>query len=182
MLPLYLGALAFGGTLLVASIFLGLGNHDVDHAADGDAGPSHAEGHGDSFGWLPITSVRFWTFFLGFGGLAGTALTYFGDTSRLVVGGVALAVGWLSGLGMVVALKKVRDGAGSELDPKDLRGETAEVMVPVGPGNHGKVRVDAKGRVFDLIAETDEQQTFAIGAKVMIVGEGDEGRVQVASA
>jgi hypothetical protein len=182
MLPLYLGALAFGGTLLVASIFLGIGHHDVDHSADQDANPEQAHGQGDAFGWLPITSVRFWTFFLGFGGLAGTVLTYIGGTSRPIVAVIAAGIGWVSGIGMVGAMRRIQKGAGSELDAKDLRGETAEVTVAIAAGKVGKVRVSAKGRIFDLIAETDEAKTFAIGAKVMIVGEGDEGRVQVASA
>ena len=176
MLPIYLGALAFGGTLLVASIVLGLGHTHVDH----DHSPSHAHGQGDSFGWMPVTSIRFWTFFLGFGGLAGTVFTYLG-TARPIVAAVAAGIGWVSGVGVVAAMRRAqKGGAGSQLDPKDLRGETAEVTIAIANGQHGKVRVNAKGRVFDLIAETDEKQTFAIGAKVMIVGEGEEGRVQVA--
>jgi membrane protein implicated in regulation of membrane protease activity len=178
MLPVYLGALAFGGTLLVASLVLGLGHHD---AGGGHDGHDHDKGHGDTFGWLPVASVRFWTFFLGFGGLAGTLLTYATGTAWPIVAGASAVVGWASGVGVVSAMRRVKDGPGSELSAKELRGETAEVLVPIQKGTFGKVRVEAKGRVFDLIAETDEDQTFAIGAKVMIVGEGDEGRVQIAA-
>jgi hypothetical protein len=80
---------------------------------------------------------------------------------------------------MVAAMRKAQKGAGSELETKDLRGENAEVLVAVGKGKIGKVRVSAKDRVHDLIAETEENRTFAIGEKVTIVGDGDEGRVQV---
>jgi hypothetical protein len=161
---------------LIASLVFGMGK-DVDHSAgDADHG---AEAHGDSFGWLPLASVRFWTFFLGFGGLTGTTLTYMGGINKLVVGGAAFGIAWLAGVAMVAALKKASSGPGSEVTPRDLRGETAEVLLPVAKGKIGKVRVVAKGRTHDLIAETDEDKTFASGQKVMIIGEGEEGRVQV---
>jgi hypothetical protein len=187
VLTVYLAALAFGGTLLIATLVLGMG-HDVDHAggvdADGDADgggdADDAHGHGDVLGWLPIGSLRFWTFFLGFGGLGGTVLTYATSTSRPVVAAVAAGLGWVSGLGMVAAMRRIQTGAaGSELGLADLRGETAEIVIALTKGRAGKVRVHAKGRIHDLIAETDEPGTFEIGAKVMIIGQGDEGRVLV---
>ena len=168
-MPVYLGALAFGGTLLIATLVLGLGHHDVDHQADHDAAAE--------LGWLPVTSIRFWTFLLGFGGLTGTALTYLGS-GRVITAIAAATVGWLSGVGMVAVMRKVKSGPGSEVSAKDLRGETAEVLVAIAPGTAGKVRVTAKGRIFDLIAESDDR-SFAIGDKVMIVGEGADGRVNV---
>lgn len=182
MLAVYLCALAFGGTLLVASLVMGFGHADGDvgggHDTDG-GDPSHANGHGDAFGWLPVGSIRFWTFFLGFGGLAGTALTYLHSVSWPIVAAVAGGIGWASGIGVVAAMRRVQKGAGSELEPDELRGETAEVLVPIEKGKFGKVRLSAKGRVHDLLAETEDDRTFAIGATVTIVGEGDEGRVQV---
>jgi membrane protein implicated in regulation of membrane protease activity len=181
MLTLYLGALAFGGTLLIASLVLGASDKDLDkstdHHLDKDA---HL---GDGFAWLPVASLRFWTFLLAFGGAAGTALTYAGGVSRAVVAVIAVAVGWACGVGMVAVMRTVRKGSvGSELSPRDLRGETAEVVVAVARGTVGKVRVSAKGRIHDLIAETEDDATFAAGSKVMILGEGAEGRVQVTRA
>lgn len=171
MLPVYLGALAFGGTLLVASMFLG--GDDKDTETDKDLGTGGLD-------WLPVASLRFWTFFLAFGGAAGTALTFAGGLPAVVTGAIAFVVGWLSGLGMVQVMRTVRHGSvGSEISPKELGGETAEVIVSVARGEVGKVRVTAKGRIHDLIAETDEDDTFPAGSKVMIVGEGAEGRVQV---
>lgn len=173
MLTVYLGALAFGGTLLLASLVLGQKDADGDQGTDKDA---HLEG----LDWLPVASLRFWTFFLAFGGAAGTALTYAETMSAGPIAGAALAVGWVSGVGMVTAMRAVRKGSvGSQVSPKDLRGETAEVIVPVARGTIGKIRVNAKGRIHDLIAETDDDATFAAGDKVMILGEGAEGRVQV---
>jgi hypothetical protein len=177
MLSLYLGALAFGGTLLVASMVLGAGQKDVSHGDTDDAGDK--DHGGDGLAWLPVTSLRFWTFFLAFGGATGALLT---ATTSLGVGPVAAAawaVGWASGVAIVASVKSLRKGSvGSEVSSKDLRGETAEVTVALGKDRIGKVRVVAKGRIHDVIAETDDTQ-LSIGDKVMILGEGAEGRVQV---
>src|SRR5690606_26640749 len=78
---LYLGAMAFGVTLLVASFVLG--DKEVGHGGDvghGDVGDGDV-GHGDlghagfGFAWAPFASLRFWVFFFTFGGGAGFALT-----------------------------------------------------------------------------------------------------------
>ncbi|HVV87447.1 MAG TPA: hypothetical protein VHE35_30605 [Kofleriaceae bacterium] len=185
MLPIYLGALAFGGTMLVASLVLGHGDgaHGGLHAGGGHGGAGHAHGHGDAWAWFPVASLRFWTFFLGFGGLTGTVLTYVHAGARPVVAIAAIVLGWAAGVGVVVAMRRAQRGGGaSQLEAADLRGETAEVTVAIAPGAIGKVRVRAKGRVFDLIAESDEDRRLAAGARVMIVGEGDGGRVQVVAS
>ena len=64
MQNIYLGAIAFGVTLLVASF--ALGGKDTDH---GDHGGDAA------LAWAPFGSLRFWVFFFAFGGGAGFALT-----------------------------------------------------------------------------------------------------------
>lgn len=169
MITLYLGALAFGGTLLAASLALG-GDKDVDKDLDKDVGVD----------WLPVLSLRFWTFFLAFGGATGAALTWIAELAPGVVAGAAFGVGWFSGVGTVWAMRSLRkSSASSDVSARDLRGEIAEVLVDVSKEQIGKVRVAAKGRIADLIAETDDAATYAAGEKVMILGEGAEGRVQV---
>ncbi len=196
MLQLYWGAFAFGGTLLVASLVLGASqkdfDQDADADADGDADQEHEAGHGADkdlskdlgghvgFDWMPVASLRFWTFLLAFGGGAGVALSYAGELPQLAVAGAALGVGWLSGVAMVATLRSLRrNSPSSELSSRDVRGETAEVTVAIARGDIGKVRLSAKGRVHDLIAETDDAAPLPVGAQVMILGEGAEGRVQV---
>ncbi|MCB9563417.1 MAG: hypothetical protein H6708_23705 [Kofleriaceae bacterium] len=195
MLQLYWGALAFGGTLLLVSLLLGASSQDVDHDAgggadsDGDAGgDSDADGgaeHGHDGGgagldWLPVTSLRFWTFLLAFGGATGVALTYAHAMSWLPVAGASFGVGWLSGVVVVGALRSLRgSSASSELSGKDVRGEAAEVIVAVTRGDLGKIRLTAKGRVVDLIAETEDEAPLPVGTKVMILGESVDGHVQV---
>jgi hypothetical protein len=178
MLQIYLGALAFGGTLLIASLFLGSKDADHDHG-DGD-GEHEAHGAADGFAWLPVTSLRFWTFVLAFGGIAGALLTWLGGIGEPIVGVAALAVGWGSGLGMNLAMRGLRKGSvGSEVALQELSGETAQVVVALRKDQIGKVRLSAKGRVLDLLAETDDPELLAVGSSVMIVGEGEQGRVQV---
>jgi hypothetical protein len=194
MLQLYWGALAFGGTLLVASLVLGASQKDLDKDVDGgpdkdldkdldkdvDGGLDKDVGADLGLDWLPVTSLRFWTFLLAFGGATGVLLTYAGSVPALAVGGLALGVGWASGVGMVATLRMLRrNSASSDVSSRDLRGETAEVTVALARGEIGKIRVTAKGRVLDLIAETDDAAPLPVGARVMILGEGAEGRVQV---
>lgn len=177
MLSWYLGALAFGGTLLVASFVLGGGHHGGgDHAGD-----AHGHHGGDqTFGWMPITSLRFWTFFLAFGGASGTLLTYFSDVSPALVGLASAGAGWFAGVAVVAAMRVAERGVDSEVKSSDLRGETANVTVAIEPGKFGKIRLSIKGRIVDLAAESDD--AFPTGSKVMIVGEAREGRVQVTAA
>ena len=77
MLMVYLIALIVGGVLLALTLVLG---GAVDHHAGGDLDHHAGDGgHGGSFdavfGWLPVTSLRFWTFFAAFFGAVGTVLS-----------------------------------------------------------------------------------------------------------
>src|SRR5277367_757258 len=86
MSHLYLGGVAFGVTLLVASFLLGGKDVHAGHSADSAAG----------LGWAPIGSLRFWVFLCTFGGGAGYALTVLGS-SELEAGAGALVTGWVTG-------------------------------------------------------------------------------------
>lgn len=190
----YLGAVAFGLTLLVASLVMGgKDTGDAAGGAGGDgAGDGHGDGHGDGghahagdigLGWLPFTSLRFWTFLFAFGGGAGAALTWLGSSSVVAAAG-ALGVGWLSGTAAVAIVRSLtRHSVSSELAAAELLGETATVVLPVGPGKPGKVRVDVKGRTEDFVANVVEDGgELAAGAAVLIVGEGEGGSLVVARA
>ncbi len=180
MLQIYLGALAFGGTLLIASMVLGGKDKDTGDKETESGNEHEAHGAVDGFSWLPVTSLRFWVFLLAFGGVVGALLTWTGSIGEPIVGIAALGVGWGSGLAMVQTMRSLKKGSvGSEVRLKELSGETAQVMVTVSKDQMGKVRLSAKGRVLDLMAETDDAEPLVAGASVMIVGEGDEGRVQV---
>jgi membrane protein implicated in regulation of membrane protease activity len=172
---LYLGAVAFGITLLVASF--ALGGKDTGH---GDAGHAHGDG-GGGLGWAPITSLRFWVFLSTFGGGAGLALDALGSSPAVAAGGAA-AIGWAAGALAVAAIRSLtRHSVSSELAAADLVGATGVLVLPVGPGRPGKVRVDIKGRIEDYVAELAEDAggELARGAAVMIVAEGERGSLVV---
>ena len=168
----FLGAVAFGVTLLLASFVLG--GKDIDHGG---------HGHGDSapgFGWAPFSSLRFWVFFFTFGGGVGLALTGL-DSSELVATVGATAVGWLSGAIAVTVIRKISASSSSSLvDLKDLVGMAGTLVLPVGNNKPGKVRVDIKGRSEDFVANLhDAGAELVTGTQVVVVAEGDRGSLLV---
>lgn len=170
MINVYLGAVGFGVTLLLASLVLG--GKDSDH--DG-----HVEG--DIVGWAPITSLRFWVFLLAFGGGAGIALTKLGSSEWVAAGG-ALGLGWLAGaIAIAVVNNLKKHSVSSEVGASELVGSTGTLVLPVAPGKPGKVRVDVKGRQEDFVANiVDEGAELPTGTPVLIVAEGDQGTLLVA--
>lgn len=172
----YLGAVAFGVTLLLASLLLG--------GKDTDPG-GHAQDGGDlGLGGAPVTSfrsLRFWVFFLTFGGGAGLALTALGSSAAVAAGG-ALGVGSAAGAIAIAAIRSLaRHSVSSELAAADLVGATGTLVLPVGPGRPGKVRVDAKGRTVDYVANiVEDGGELPSGTAVLIVGEDDGGELLVA--
>lgn len=169
----YLGAVAFGVTLLVASFVLG--GKDTDHG-----GHAH-DGGAVGLGLAPVTSLRFWVFLFAFGGGAGLALGALGSSAGVAAGG-ALGIGWAAGALAVAAIRSLtKHSVSSELHGAELVGTTGTLVLPVGPGKPGKVRIDAKGRSEDYIANlVDDAGELASGTPVLIVGEGDRGSLLVA--
>ena len=173
----YLGAVAFGVTLLVASLLIG--GKDTGH---GDGGHDHDGGGAHlGLGWVPVTSLRFWVFVFTFGGGAGLALTGLGSSTAVAAGG-ALGVGWGAGMVAVAVIRSLtKHSVSSELRAADLVGVTGLLVLPVGPGRPGKVRVDAKGRSEDYVANiVEDGGELPSGAAVLIVAEGEHGSLLVA--
>jgi hypothetical protein len=167
---LYLGAVAFGVTLLAASFLLG--GKDTDH---GDGG------HADmGLAWAPFGSLRFWVFFLTFGGGAGFALTKLGS-SAVIAGVGAGAIGWIAGaLAVTVIRSMTKHSASSEVASAELVGVTGTLLLPVAPGQPGKVRVEIKGRAEDYVANVVEDGgNLPTGTTVLIVAEGERGSLLV---
>jgi hypothetical protein len=166
---IYLGAMAFGVTLLVASFLLG--GKDTDHG----------EAHGDAgLAWAPFGSLRFWVFFFTFGGGAGFALTQLGS-GKIVTAIGAFVMGWLAGgLAVTVIRSMTKNSVSSDVDATDLVGMTGTLTLPVGPGKPGKVRVDVKGKTEDFVANiVEDAGNLPTGATVLIVSEGDRGSLLV---
>ena len=175
---IFLFAVAAGVTLLVASLLLG--GKDTDH------GVGH-HGHGDggfAFGWAPVTSLRFWVFLLAFGGGTGLVLDAldWGELPTAIAAGV---VGWVSGAGAVAIIATIsKHSASSELIAGELVGVTGTLVLPVGPGKPGKVRLEIKGRAEDFIARSvdDDGVELPTGSSVLVVAEGERGTLLVAKA
>jgi hypothetical protein len=168
----YLGAVAFGVTLLVASF--AFGGKDTGHGG-------HAHDGGDfGLGLVPVTSLRFWVFLFTFGGGAGLALGWLGSSTFVGAMG-ALGVGWASGATAVAVIRSLsRQSVSSDLRAADLVGATGTLVLPVGPGKPGKVRIDIKGRIEDFVAHVVEDGgELATGATVLVVAEGASGSLLV---
>lgn len=170
MTTVYLAAVAFGVTLLLASILLG--------GKDTDGGDTSAD---VGLGWAPVMSLRFWVFLLAFGGGAGFALTKLGS-SEIVAAIGALGIGWAAGAVAVMVVHKIgKDSVSTDVDGGDLIGTTGTLLLPVGPGKPGKVRIDIKGRSEDFVASlVEDGAELPTGAPVLVVAEGERGSLLVA--
>lgn len=172
----YVFSLIVGGVLLAASMFLGGdadADMDIDAGVDGDF-DGHVDHQGDAdvlggfFGAL--TSLRFWTFFLAFFGLTGFLFSWLellGEWPRF---GVALATGLVVGYGIVSLFRRLQAGEHSiAAGVNDYVGKTGRVMVRIGDGNVGKVRIELKGTTVDILAETDDADALSTGQTVLVV-------------
>ena len=200
MLSLYLIALLVGGFLLAMSM-LGAEKHgfdadmdvdaDIDMDADADV-DADADGDGDFHGsggfdavlaWLPFASLRFWTFFAAFFGLTGVTMTIGKFVSSYVGLGLAIGVGYVTGMGMTRVIKKLStERVDSSLGSNDVVGSTASVVLPISKEDGGKIRLELKGRVIELLAETEDDVTLDRGQTCIVYGMKDDGAAVVARA
>ena len=171
---IYLGAVAFGATLLLASLVFGGKDTDSGHDADADVG----------LAWAPIGSLRFWVFLLTFGGGAGLALGWLGSSAVVSAIGAG-AVGWIAGAVAVMVVRSLsKNSVSSNVQATELVGQSGTLTLPVGPGKPGKVRVEVKGTAEDYVAELVEDNAAELptGTPVLIVSEGERGSLLVAKA
>ena len=170
MSHIYLGAVAFGVTLLVASLFFH-GGKDTDHAHDSDVA--------SWVGWAPVTSIRFWMFLFLFGGIAGQVLLRVESETVAAIG--AVSVGWISGAVAVTVIRVVsKRSVSSAVTTKQLVGATGTLLLPVGAGKPGKVRIALGDRSEDYVANVVEDGgDLPSGTSVLIVAEGDLGSLLV---
>lgn len=198
MIAPYLAGLFTGGLLLVLSLAGGgpaddvetevAGNGDVEtHVeVEGDADVDADDGaHTGPAPWwastLPVLSIRFWTFLLTFGGLAGLLLTAATPLGAGTVAALAAGVGYAAGIG-VTALVRVleREQITSTLAPAACVGASGVVVLPLARGERGRVRVALENHVIDFDAETDEE-ALALAEQVVIYAVRDDGVVLVSA-
>jgi membrane protein implicated in regulation of membrane protease activity len=163
MLTLYLAALVVGGALLGFSLLGGHG-HDVGHDVD------HGGGHEGSAIAAALASVRFWTYLLAFGGACGVLLRTLAHTPEPLGGLLSLGAG--AGAGLLAQTLIARATSGGDvgtLSERDLVGRLAQVLVPFAKPQTGKVRVQLRDNLVDVLAVTDEEGELDAKQEVVIL-------------
>ena len=184
MLPIYVGSLALGGVLILASIVLG--DTDTDAGTDLDAGGDldiNADADqdallvlkdpGDAVSdvgiWLPFFSLRFWTFAAASFGGSGLLLHVLGVTG-LLAALVSIFLGGLIGTGAAWVFRKLQlTESSGNVGLFDIQGAEATVMLSVGPDKPGKVRVVVDEQHIDLPARTQSGQLIERGHTALVL-------------
>lgn len=190
MLGLYLGALAFGGVLVGASVIFG-GDHggdgdgglgategDLDLGDGADAGPAHADG-GDfvhaqapstDWLWLPFLSLRFWSFAAASFGAVGALLSAagFSDAVAAPVAAVTgVGIGWSAS---TFFLRLQRDTVSGATSLERFVGEQARVVLAVRAGGVGTIRLQTAAGDVEVPATTRDRADLPAGSKVLVAG------------
>jgi membrane protein implicated in regulation of membrane protease activity len=178
MLALYVISLILGGGLLLLSVLFGGEAEGLEEEIGGEAG------EGGLGRVLPLASLFFWTFFLAFLGLTGVLLTFLAPgMGGLVIAGLAVGMGLLAALAAGSVLRRLGRGqVDSNVGPGDVVGRLGQVVVPVGRGRTGKVRIELKGRTVELLAHGDDEELLAPSHQVLVHDVLEDGSVHVISA
>lgn len=172
----------------------GADHGDADHAGadhgSADHGVLHDHGHdtkadlarfgSDTAGIIGATllSIRFWTFALASFGLTGLLLQLFGIVPLLGLP-IALVTAFFVGATVTATLRKLAHGTVSTATgTRQLAGREADVVLRVGPGKVGKVRLQHQGQILELPATTQEDRVLERGERVLLV-EVTDGRADV---
>lgn len=183
MLFFYLAAAGLGVSLILVSLLLGGADADADLDVDVDAdldldvdadldadGDVHAGGVGN---WLPVGSLRFWTFLVAAFGLTGTGLTVGGAPWGLVLV-VALTIGIGTGWSAAAFFRYLlNERVSGEVALDHLTGREARVVLEVRPDRRGRVLVQTHAGTMELSATTGDDRAIARGDSVLITSVRD---------
>lgn len=122
--------------------------------------------------WLPLLSLRFWTFALCFFGLTGLLLTWVQpDLEPWLVALIAFLMGLFCGLVAALVLRSLaRQSVSSLIRPETLAGQVGTVEIPFGTNSRGKVSLSIGGSTVSFFAITQEEREFHQGERVLVVG------------
>ena len=89
----------------------------------------------------------------------------------LTIAGISIAIGIFVGALIVwfIYFWRRRQIIDSLMKPEDLVGLCGIVELPFDADSKGKVRVNVKGSMVDLIAFTDDKAGFQVGDRVLII-------------
>ncbi|HSM80315.1 MAG TPA: hypothetical protein VLS96_01455 [Nodosilinea sp.] len=133
--------------------------------------------------WLPLLSLRFWTFALCFFGLTGLLIALLQPQLAPWLGAlIALVMGLFCGLVAAVVLRSLGQRSVSSLmRPDQLAGQLGTVEIPFDRHSRGKVSLRLGDSTVSFLALTQEEQGFERGDAVLVVGL-ERNQLWVASA
>jgi hypothetical protein len=180
MLGLYVFAAVLGGGLLLLSQLTG---HDGDGGAGHHGDVSDFGAHGPAELLFGFFRPRNFIFFLAAFGITGTLLTVTGSGSPVVLG-LSVLMGVLAmGLthGVFTWLRR-SDSAADTLADADLEGGVGRVVLPVRPGERGRIACVVGDQEMHVIARLTEgaQEALETGREVVVIRMID-GEAEVAA-
>jgi membrane protein implicated in regulation of membrane protease activity len=156
--------------------------HTTDGVGTGNEGTAH-EGDGMASGvptalmWL--MSIQLWTYLLAFGGLTGLLLRTVAHVGEPVAGLSALSVGLFTAFSARTVMRRMSVTSESgTLQEEQMIGSTAQVLIPAPAGGMGKVRLEVRGQLVDLMAKSSDGGPLAEGIDVTILDIRD-GQAEV---
>ena len=163
MTGLYLACLVFGVMLVAASAVFGgdEGSHETPHLGEHDE-----LAYGTP--WTMALSVRFWTFSAASFGALGILVSMLG-AGALATGAVAT----IGGLGIGATIASLfrwfaRAQVSAPVDPRVWVGQEARVILPIRPGEIGKVAIQTAAGREEFPATTGDGVTLDLGVTVLI--------------
>jgi hypothetical protein len=121
--------------------------------------------------FVPLLSMRFWTFGSCFFGMTGCLLTWFTSAGSVLTALLSSGIGAGAGLSATWIIHHLRENTvSSDLSPEEHVGCLADVTVPIEVGGTGKVRLTLAGQTRDVLAVSRENGRLDEGIQVLIIG------------
>ena len=174
MLPVYLFSVIVGGVLLA------VGALGSDH--DQEVGSGLDSTHHDAGGASKIFSLRVLTYLLFVFGGVGVALTWSWRGRAAILTFLLASVAGIVVAGLVgFAFRYLaRTESGAQPGEDTFVGLPAHVVLPIGPGGLGKVRVQRGDRSYELLARSVGADVASREWKSVVVVEMRRGTAIVA--
>lgn len=186
MLLVYWICCLVGGLFVVLAVVGGLDGAEFDSEFEMDVGADRRDEEERSplrrrrGLWLPIFSLRFWTFGTCFFGLSGILLS----ATEMVAATVVLTsvgIGVICGSIVAIALRQLgRRRIDSLVRSTDYVGLSGTVEIPFDANSRGKIQLQIRGTTLGVMALTDDPNGFQVGDTVFIVSMS-KNRVWVVS-
>ena len=193
MLGIYIFAAVLGGGLLLFSVLAGaehdahhdasgLGSghdfdhdvsHDADHGLGNDAGVTHAGHLGAGDLVLGLFRPRNFTFFAAGFGLTGMLLTLLTPWSsgESLIPAIGMGFASMVATHAVFTWLKRSDAAIDVVSDAEMEGCIGRVVLPLAPGERGRIACSVGGREFHLTAMLDDnvEETLPPGREVVVL-------------